>query len=182
MIPGSGVGLRALEEEDLPRLRDWRNRPHYKKFFREYRELNMSSQRKWFESVVNSDHATVMFGIVEIETTELVGVCGLCYINWVHRHADLSLYIGKDDLYIDTGSDGFSWRALDVLFRHAFDELNLHKVWSEIYDFDAKKHELFSRYGFHQDATLRDNCFFGGRYHDSHVFSLLSEEWRGRDR
>ena len=83
-----------------------------------------------------------MFGIVSNNSQELLGVCGLCYINWVHRYADLSLYIGKDDVYIDEEPGGYAWESLDLLFEYGFNQLNLHKIWTEIYAFDEKKHSL----------------------------------------
>ena len=180
MIYGDTIALRALEHTDLETLRDWRNRSHYRKFFREYRELNLENQKRWFDTAVVHDRQTLMFGVVQKDTCELIGVCGLAYINWVHRHADLSLYIGKDDIYIDSHEGGFAWQTMDVLLKYAFDEINLHKVWCEIYAFDRKKHELFERYGLHQDGVLPDNYFYDGEYQDSHLFSILDREWRGR--
>ena len=53
MILGSKVGLRSLEKEDLPALRDWRNLAGFRRNFREVRELNMSNQNKWFEHFQN---------------------------------------------------------------------------------------------------------------------------------
>lgn len=179
MIIGRRIGLRALEQEDLATLRDWRNREHYRKYFREYRELNLENQRRWFESQVIKENRTIMFGVVELDSGTLIGACGLCYINWVHRHADLSIYIGKDDLYIDTDRGGYAWETLDLLFAYGFDQLNLHKVWTEIYEFDTKKHELFERYGLARDGILRDNYFYDGAYMDSHLYSILDSDWRG---
>jgi RimJ/RimL family protein N-acetyltransferase len=177
MITGKNIGLRAIETEDLAVMRDWRNREHYRKYFREYRELNLENQKDWFNSMYK-DPKTQMFGIVDIRNGELIGICGLCYINWVNRFADLSIYIGKDNLYIDPQRGGYAWETLDLLFKYGFDQLNLHKIWSEIYTFDDKKHELFQNYGFHLDGVLRDNYFYDGRYMDGHVFSILAEEWR----
>jgi RimJ/RimL family protein N-acetyltransferase len=179
MIAGKRIGLRALEQTDLPQTQEWRNREHYRRYFREYRELGMQNQQEWFTAAMVKDDRTLMFGIVELATGSLIGVCGLCYVNWVHRHADLSLYIGKDDVYIDPEPGGWAWDTLDVLLRYGFNELNLHKVWTEIYAFDEKKHALLKAYGFHQDAVLRDNYFYAGKYMDSHVFSVLDTEWRG---
>jgi len=179
MINGKKVSLRSLEKEDLPLLRDWRNQDGYRKFFREFRELNLANQEAWFTKYVVNDPNTLMFGIIESGKPEsLVGVCGLCYVNWVHRYADLSLYIGKDLIYIDTKKDGYAWGTLDVLLRYGFNELNLNKVWCEIYAFDDKKHELFNAYGFQKDGVLRQNYFYNGSYQDSVIYSLLAEEWR----
>ena len=94
MLKGKHVSLFAVEKEDLQQLRDWRNNQDFRKYFREYRELNMAQQEKWFEEKVVKDNTTLMFSIRRNEDNELLGCCGFVYINWVHRHADLSLYIG----------------------------------------------------------------------------------------
>lgn len=178
MIKGKQISLRALEREDLAQLRDWRNNENYRKFFREFRELNMDSQHSWFESLVIKDHKTLMFGIMANESGDLLGVNGLCYIDWINRNADLSFYIGVNNIYIDTEENGLAWESLDLLFEYAFNRLNLHKIWAEIYSFDEKRRELCEKYGFHRDAVLRDHYFYDGVYQDSHIYSIIDSEWR----
>jgi RimJ/RimL family protein N-acetyltransferase len=178
MIQGKVVSLRALEQDDLPLMKEWRNKEHYRKYFREYKELNLDNQKNWFTNFVVNDNKTLMFGIIENSTKLMIGVCGLCYLNWIHRNADLSIYIGKDDIYIDTNTNGYAWETLDLLFGYGFNQLNLHKVWTEIYAFDEKKHELFNNYGFHLDGVLRDNYFYDGKYMNSHIFSIIANDWR----
>ena len=46
MLTGELTGLRAIEEEDLPELLSWRNDPRMRRYFREYRELNMKDKVK----------------------------------------------------------------------------------------------------------------------------------------
>lgn len=178
MLIGNKVTFRGLEESDLPQMREWRNREDFRKYFREYRELNAVDQKTWFDSQGVKNDKTIMFAILDSNTQEFIGVCGLCYINWVYRHADLSLYIGKDNLYIDTDRDGYAWASLDLLFEYAFNRLNLHKVWTEIYSFDPKKNKLLPDYGFSNDAILRDNYFYDGKYMDSIIYTILADEWR----
>lgn len=175
MIVRGIIGLRALEREDLPLLMQWRNRPDYRRFFREYRELGRSDQERWFERSVVDDNSTIMFGVVDVESGALVGCCGLCYINWVQRYADLSLYIGSDGVYID--QDGYAEDACRALFDYGFGELGLHKIWTEIYEFDSRKNELYLSLGFRQDGLLRDNYFHAGRWWSSRIMSLLECDW-----
>lgn len=173
MLKGEIVGLRAIERGDLDQLRAWRNRPEYRRYFREYRELNDDQQRRWYETAVNGDPSTRMFSIVELANDRLLGACGLCYINWVDRNADFSLYIGADDLYID---DRFATDAARVLIRYGFDELNLHRLWSEIYDFDHAKQRLFDRLGFRLDGRHRQTHWSEGSWHDSLFYGLLRDD------
>lgn len=175
MLVGNKITLRAVEKKDLEDFRSWRNLPNFKKNFREYRELNDDMQLNWYNKFVVDDKNTIMFAIEDKITKKLVGCCGLCYINWLNRYADLSLYIGKDEIYID--EDGLADEACKLLFRYAFGEIGLNKVWTEIYEFDESKHKLLKRLDFHQDGILRQNYYYDNRWWDSHIFSLLSKEF-----
>ena len=174
MLKGKHVSLFAVEKEDLQQLRDWRNNPDFRKYFREYRELNMAQQEKWFEEKVVNDNTTFMFSIRRNDDDELLGCCGFVYINWVHRHADLSLYIGWEDAYID--SEGYAEESCRLLLDYGFNELCLNKIWTEIYEFDHKKKALYDKFDFKQDGLLRQNYWYDGKWWDSRILSILNSE------
>ena len=160
MLKGNQVYLCALEREDLPQLMAWRNQTNFRKYFREYLELNSDMQNNWYEKKVINDPSTIMFAIRNITNNELLGCCGLCYINWVHRNSDLSLYIGKNNLYID--SIGYAEESCSLLFNYGFGELGLKKIWSELYEFDQKKISLYKKLGMNVDGTLRNQYYYNG--------------------
>jgi RimJ/RimL family protein N-acetyltransferase len=170
MLKGKVTGLRAIEKEDLPQLMEWRNQPSFRKYFREFRELNSSKQELWFDRLVMNDPNTIMFSIIDIETSELLGACGLCYIDWQNRSADFSIYIGKDHLYID---NIYAIDAAKIMMKYAFEELNLHRLWSEIYDFDEAKKQFFQTLRFTLDGQFRQTHWTEGQWCDSLFFSLL---------
>lgn len=176
MIKGKKVGLRAVEREDLKFLRDWRNISSFRKNFREVRELSLTDQEKWFESLQASKHINFMFTIVKTVDNEPIGACGLLYINWIIRSADFSFYIGEDESYID--EKGFAHEAASLLIKYGFENLNLNKIWMELYEFDHRKLEFFKdQFQFKEDGHLRENCFEEGRYWNSFIISLLKKEW-----
>ena len=158
------VNLRQIEEWDLPQLRDWRNGSSLRPTFREYRLLNMVNQRDWFEHISRSPKVE-MFGIEYQD--DLVGVCGLCSISWVNRSAEVSLYVQG---YAVAG------RALELLAEKAFEEFNLHRLWAEVYEFDAVKIAALKQMGFILEGKLRAAVFKKGKYYDSLMYGLLKEE------
>ena len=174
MLKGKHVSLFAVEKEDLQQLRDWRNNPDFRKYFREYRELNMAQQEKWFEEKVVKDNSTLMFSIKRNNDAELLGCCGFVYINWVHRHADLSLYIGWQGAYID--EEGYAEESCRLLLEYGFNELCLNKIWTEIYEFDEKKKALYDKFDFRQDGLLRQNYWYDEKWWDSMILSILKAE------
>ena len=115
-----------------------------------------------------------MFTIVDLKTNLPVGAAGLLYINWIIRSADFSFYIGDDNKYI--GNDGIAKESAKLLIDYGFNNLNLHKIWMELYEFDSQKINFFKNdFDFKQDGLLRDNCFEDGRYFDSLILSLLNK-------
>jgi RimJ/RimL family protein N-acetyltransferase len=175
MIRGRVTGLRAVEERDLATLLAWRNDPRLRRYFREYRELNTTQQRGWFDSRVNNDPATRMFAIESLADGRLLGACGLCYIDWINRTADFSIYIGADDAYIDTV---FAPDAAISMIGYGFEELGLNRIWAEIYDFDERKSDFLNRLGFKLEGRHRQTHWTEGAWHDSLFLSLLAGDPR----
>jgi RimJ/RimL family protein N-acetyltransferase len=174
MIKGQLVGLRALEKDDLLLLRDWRNIASFRRNFREYRELNMINQESWFAKV-NASPNDFMFMIERLVDHQPLGACGLLYTNWIIRSADFSFYIGFEEKYID--DTGYAKEAATLLIEYGFNNLNLNKVWMELYDYDTAKIDFFTKiFSFNKDGTLRDNCFEDGRYWNSGIYSLLNRD------
>lgn len=173
MINGSFTGLRAIEKEDIFQLLEWRNLPGLRKYFREYRELNYMNQESWFENIVQNDKNTLMFSIVDRNSDALIGACGLCYIDWLQRNADFSLYIGAGNVYID---EKFAPDAGKVLIRYGFDELNLHRIYAEVFEFDTPKQKLMDNLGFKLEGTLRETHWSEGKWNDSLVYGILKSD------
>lgn len=173
MIKGKYVFLRAIEESDLPSLKSWRNNPDLRKYFRETLEINMAKQRLWFNSINEPNSKQVMFSIIDSCTDELLGACGLCYIDWINRSADFSIYIGNDNIYID---DKYAKDAADLMMDYGFNVLNLHRLWAEIYSFDTKKKILFKSMRFKKEAVLRETYWYQGQWHNSIFYSRLSTD------
>lgn len=179
MLEGQRVALRAVEPADLDTLRGWRNQPHFRRNFREYREISSVEQRQWYDTQVVGNAAVRMFSIVDRKTGVLLGACGLCYIDWLRRSADFSIYIGADDRYIDAE---YADDAAQVLIAYGFEELGLHRLWAEVYAFDAKKQAMFRRLGFKVDGRFRDSHWAEGGWHDSLFYALLQSDNRKKPR
>ncbi len=174
MIRGHRVGLRAIERSDLPCLLAWRNDPKLRRFFREVRELSSDHQDRWYDAtVLKGEDRTRMFAIVEVGTQALLGAAGLTTLDWLRRHGEFSLYIGRDGLYCD---EIFAPEAAGLLLAHGFEDLGLHRIWAEVYDFDTPKQRLLDGLGMRREGCLRDHHFSDGRFWDAHLFGTLAKE------
>lgn len=173
MICNKNVCLRAIEKKDLSQLQEWRNMPKYRKFFREFKEISGDHQNDWYKKIVQNSNNHFMFSILQDD--ELVGCGGLVYVDWVNRNADLSLYIGKDNSYIDVTIAPI---AAKLIINYAFEELNLHKLWAEIYSIDKIKQNFFSNIlKFKEEGRHRQSHWTEGSWVDSIYYGLISSEY-----
>lgn len=163
----SDVMLTPLDWDDMKTLLQWRNIPSNQIYFREYRPLNDETQGKWYNSLTD-DRNTIMFAIVK--GNKLVGVCGLCNIDWVNRHAEMSLYIG--DGYIDRMIAPNAWKQLE---NYAIKVLGLKRLWAEIWGFDVKKRDLLIAKGYQLEVTKREAHWHNG-WHNAEVYGRLLDD------
>lgn len=174
MIEGKLIYLSAVEREDIQQLREWRNNPELRKNFREFREINTEMQNKWYENTVMSAKDQVYFSIKRKSDNVLLGCCGLLNCDFVNRYAELSIYIGLNNQYID--ELGYSEESCKLLTDYGFKILGLNKILAEVYEFDKKKIKLFEKIGFSRDGVLRDHYFYEGKFWNSILFSLLLKD------
>ena len=177
------IRLRALEQTDLEQLRDWRNSSWLRSFVREYRLLNMIDQRDWFDHITRSREVE-MFGIEakfmakdaahqimhKVPKWKLVGVCGLTNINWVNRTAEVSLYIA-----LARQDGGIATQVLGILRQKAFEEFNLHRLWTETYSLNVAQIARLERNGYVREGTMREHVFKMGKYHDSIIHGMVND-------
>lgn len=114
-LKANKIGLRQLEREDLPQLRDWRNSLEIRAKTREFAPLNMLNQERWRQTLV--DKRDIMFGICLLENYDekLIGVNGIVHIDWKNRSGEYSIYIGEENCR----GKGYSRESDYLAFRYA---------------------------------------------------------------
>ena len=172
MIEGKKTYLRGvIKELDLELFRNYRNNPELRRYFREHREITPDMQEEWWESV-RKDPNQYNFTILSKPGIEIIGHCGLYYIDWIARKAEFGIYIGREShRSCGRGSD-----ALRTLIKYGFETLNLNKISCEVYSNNQSLH-LYRRLGFKDEGVLRENYYDEGKYWDSHILSILRVEY-----
>ena len=129
LIVGKNVKLRALETEDLPKLKELRNRKEVRIHVREYRILGMINQKEWFNSLFKENPPkAIMFAVLNMKNS-LIGICGLTYIDWKNRNAEISILLSLKNWQKRKESKD----TISLLIKYGFGELNLHRLWVEVW-------------------------------------------------
>jgi len=76
----------------------------------------------------------------------------------------------KNLIYIDYGLK-FS------IIEYGFEELNLHRLWVEIFEISKENITLFEKLKFVKEGVLRDKVWREGKWWNSIIYSKLSTEY-----
>ncbi len=120
----------------------------------------------------------VGFLICRREDGAIVGVLNLNEISRGPAHtAFLGYYAGAAH-----AGQGYMREALELVQRHAFRELRLHRLEADIQPDNAASIALVRSCGFRFEGTLRRLLKIGGRWRDHVIYACLAEEWRAGQR
>lgn len=169
--------LRSLEKEDLEKLRDWRNSLHVRKSTREYKLLSMINQKNWFDSIHNTTPPReIMFGILN-KRKKLIGVTGLTYIDWKNRNSEISIYFSTKNWQ----SKPEAKEVINLIMKYGFEELNLHRLYVEIFELMKENISLFRKMKFVKEGCLRQKIWRQNKWWDAVIFSKLAKEYEKKN-
>lgn len=167
MILGKNIRLRLPEsDEDHLLLVTWRNDPDMKLMFYDDEPISLDTHLKWW-SRVSADPTQRNYMIETIpqpgsNDVQIIGMTALVGIDWVNRHAEY----GRLKIDAAYQRKGYAYDAEVTLMRHAFDSLNLHRVWLHALAYNEAVIKLHEKTGFQHEGCLHDHIFKHGRYLD----------------
>jgi ribosomal-protein-alanine N-acetyltransferase len=172
VIRGRRVDLRPVEEEDLPHLHRWQNRPEVWRALALERPQSLDEVRDEVAAVRLDGHAFV----VTVDGAA-VGRIDLRAFRRRDRICSLSMYLGEPDAL----GHGHGRDAIMTLLAYAFDRHDLHQVELATSATNEGLIEVAERCGFVREAALRDRRFQDGAWVDLVVLSVRREEF-GKER
>jgi len=172
MIVGNKIELVKPVESDMNLLLEWRNDPSHRKYYREYRETNIDDQLNWFRNVLNDD-SWHHFVIRKKGEKKLIGVVFLNHIHPVYRTGEFGITMADPEYR----GKGLGKDALLTLLDYGFNELNLNRIWCEVYSNNSSI-KLYEKIGFKIEGVLRQHIFKEGKFLDSIMMGMLKSEFK----
>ncbi|MCO6359483.1 GNAT family N-acetyltransferase [Roseivirga pacifica] len=157
--------LVPIRDKDRLAIMRWRNEQMY--HLRQSSELTPEDQDRYFEKVVAplfelERPNQVLFSY--LHKAKCIGYGGLVHINWYDGNAELSFIMQTS---LEEEGFAFHWSTyLKMIEKVAFQELNLHKVFTYAIDLRPRLYPVLKEAGFTQEAILKDHVFFDGSYVD----------------
>lgn len=175
MIYGTRIRFRGVERGDLPQFNEWLNAPEVIEGLSVYTPLSMTDEEQWFDKASHMEQAEKPLSI-EMRRGRgwrLIGNVGFFNLEWNNRCAEFGIFIGDKAVW----NKGYGTEAVELLLRHGFETLNLHRIYLRVYSTNPRARRSYEKAGFVLEGTLREAVYRHGKYADIHVMSVLRQEW-----
>lgn len=107
-----------------------------------------------------------------------VGEVVLNDINWHNRAANFRIALFDKAFF----GQGYGTQATQLILAYGFEQLDLHRIDLEVYDFNPRAARVYEKAGFVREGVKRDALLWDGTYHDAIVMSMLEPEYERRAR
>jgi RimJ/RimL family protein N-acetyltransferase len=165
-----GIILRPIKENDSAMLYNWVNDKELVRKTFYYHPVSEMEHKEWFNAFLKKQNQYV-FGIEEIESNELIGLCGLYDIDFIHRKGELKMKIGTKKYR----GKGFGFLALIQLVRFGFEDINLHRIWLKVHEDNLPAISIYEKAGFTREGLLLEDMFVGGLYKNVLIMGMISK-------
>jgi RimJ/RimL family protein N-acetyltransferase len=173
-LVGKKVYLRGLDEADLEgRYFQWFNDQDNTRYMYNGAFPNSRAKMRSFFDKVTLGNSDIVLAIVNVGDGVHVGNVGLHNINWVYRCAELGIIIGEKKYQ----GRGIATEAMRLFLGHAFQRLNLHKVYLLTDANNESAIRAFQKVGFVQEGLLREDCFRNGKFSNSVYMGCLLKDF-----
>lgn len=162
------INFRPISKGDLASIKKWRN--EQMEVLRQNVPLTDEDQNRWFANLAD-DKKQVLFAIVD---EELIGYCGLTNLDFVNHRAEVSFVMRTDIALLEAEYEKYFLAILDMLKKYAFEELKLHKLFTETYEFRKFHISILEKFGFKLDGRYKEHIFHEVKFIDSLIHSLIN--------
>jgi len=105
-----------------------------------------------------------------------IGNIMLANINWIDRNAEFSCIFGEKKYW----GKGYATEAAEVLFKHGFEKLNLHKIWLGTAAVNGGMIKVADNLGMEQEGFLKEHLFLEGQYVNCVMLGITRLMWNKR--
>jgi len=170
LLNGQFINLRLLDLNDAELTLSWR-------LSKRARYLNagaqsVEDQKRWISSRPSSEFNF----IIELKNGLSVGMISLIDINNNHRRAEPARFLIGNEIAVQ-GVPAAA-EAEKLLFKFAFDELELLRIYGTVAANNTKMITWNKFLGMKEEGRLRNHLFLDGKLMDAVFLGLLEPEYR----
>ncbi|WP_252233975.1 UDP-4-amino-4,6-dideoxy-N-acetyl-beta-L-altrosamine N-acetyltransferase [Clostridium sp. ZS1] len=165
------IKLSKIKKEHLGIIAKWRMMPEVTQYMYTDPVLTLSTQLKWFERI-NKDE-TVKYWIIKADNIK-IGVINLCDIDYKNKKCTWGYYISEASFR----GRGIA-RTLECnIYDYVFENLNLNKLYSEVFASNEKVIEIHKKFGSEIEGVLKEHIFKNDKMYDVVTMGITKRKWK----
>lgn len=177
-LHGERIELRPLQIENIYKHFEWNNDPELNRLDSEipYVEETFGEFKRRFERLVYQPSPHVRDFEILAEDGTLIGVASIVDISHHNRHCKIGITIGDRSYW----GLNYGREALGLVLEHCFEDLDLHRVSTDSFEYNEAWRKLVEWAGFQKEGSERDYLFRDDAFWDKHTYAILEGEYRDR--
>ncbi len=128
---------------------------------------------KQLKEWVEKEKELYFFIIRTLADDKPIGLIDLSGFSWTSRNAWVGIGLGEREYW----GKGYGSDAMRVLLRYAFEELNLHRINLDVFEYNERAIRSYLKCGFVEEGRARQALRREGRRWDMIFMGVLKSEW-----
>lgn len=174
LIGGKNINLTPLSNEHLSdAYLTWLNSPEINEHSSRGRLPITRDDLIEFIRNANIGNNKLVLAVIHIESELHVGNISLQSINLIDRNAEIAFLLGEAKMW----GKGIMFEAGQLLIKHAFEQLNLNRIYCGTSTQNLGMQKLAQKLGMKQEGIRREAFYKNGLYNDIIDYSILKYEY-----
>lgn len=174
-LESKNIFLRPLSKEDgFDNYANWLNDQETTLFIGSGKFPSTIEGLRGYIDFYNKSKDGMLLGIFLKKSSKHIGNITLHQISWKDRHAEIGIIIGDKK----SRGKGYATEAVRLVADHAFNKLNLRKLYTGMIKGNEASKRAFEKVGFKVEGVLRGHFYLNGKYLDCYRMGLLRNEFK----
>ena len=170
-LRGEQIDLVVVNIEHINIYHEWVNDPIVRKFLNmEFPTTLEVMKKEWFGD--RRDESKIWFEIWHKEDQVPIGMTGFFQISYIHRRAEIGIYIGKPKYW----GKGIGGEAINIMFDYGFTTLNFHKIVAGVNATNTRSLGMCKKLGFIEEGHQKDMDFIDGKWNSNILFAMFKKD------
>ncbi|MSR70980.1 N-acetyltransferase [Candidatus Kaiserbacteria bacterium] len=172
-IEGEKINLRSLTIEDVKEgYVNWFNDDEVCRFNSHHVFPYTEARARQYVESIQTGNQNLVLAIIDKVSGTHVGNVSLQIIDWASRNAEFAIVIGEREFW----GKGIGKEATTLLIAHAFNTMNLHRIYCYTAVNNPAMQKLAESAGFVKEGVLKEAQFKDGVYYDVIAYGLLNNK------
>jgi len=166
--------LRKLQDKDYEYMKEWMNNVTITSNFRtDFKSMKESEIRNFIQN--SCTEKNINLAIVN-EMDEYMGTISLKNINNIDKNVEYAIVLREKAI-----GTGLATSATEELLGMAFYELNLNRVYLNVYSQNLRAIKFYKKIGFKYEGEFKKHVYVNHEFKDLMWFAILKEEYKSNE-